>query len=223
MPASIRSKRVRGFTLIELLVVIAIMSILAGLLVPALMEARRKAKELACLNNQRQLGLAAHMYADGSTHDGLFPQKLGAGGSSLSDLNLLYDSYAADSKLFSCPGAPTTTQLQTLATASDGTTAPNMTSAMTNLGYDNTHKPEDATAIMLADFKGSGSGGNSTNHGTSGNRGRGQNVIDCSGSGRFMDTNILTVKNGLTDDIFKSESSGGAGGLSATQDSFVRQ
>src|SRR5450432_3568047 len=96
---NLASFETKAFTLIELLVVIAIIAILAAMLLPALGRAKETAKRIGCLNNIRQLSLAAHMYVDDS--QGAYPPRYG-GTTTSRWPDKFYDNYGKSLKLLLC-------------------------------------------------------------------------------------------------------------------------
>lgn len=57
------TKRTRGFTLIEIMIVVAIIGMLAAIAVPNFMRNINKSKQMACINNLRQIDGAKQMWA----------------------------------------------------------------------------------------------------------------------------------------------------------------
>jgi len=104
------AKRKSAFTLIELLVVIGIIMILASILTPGLLKAKKKATQAACLANVKAIGSAMMLYADDNNNE--FPY----GTTTLIGFGLMYDNEDfTELGVFKCP------QSRTTAPTSDGT------------------------------------------------------------------------------------------------------
>jgi len=174
----------KGFTLIELLVVIAIIGILAGILLPVLSRARESARKTQCMSNVKQIGMGLIMYANENSET--FPSST-ASNPAMASLNMLYDTYISDNKVFNCPSDTSVTAATNAGMSvytSGGSQA--FTQTQSSYGYDRSHTQADDADVALAADRPPATP--SATASTANHNSRGQNIVYVDGHVEFVNS-----------------------------------
>ena len=97
--------RRRAFTIIELLVVIAIISILAGMLLPALGRAREQALQTKCKNNLKGIATAMKLYLSQEGENAVYPIPTDSFRGDAWLVSLYWAGILEDAQMYRCPTA----------------------------------------------------------------------------------------------------------------------
>jgi len=98
-----RRQSATAFTLIELLVVIAIIAILAAILFPVFAQAREKARQSSCLNNEKQIGLAMMQYTQDYDETLVPYSEFGRSGDHAFAWTVVLQPYLKNTDIYRCP------------------------------------------------------------------------------------------------------------------------
>ncbi len=193
----------RGLTLFEVLVGIAILGLIAVIVLPTGTQSRSVARRASCANSLSQIGKALILYSEVPSNTSFPTNKPTGRGDPLPSLGILYRDYVSDSRVFSCAGKSTLTALRTLGpTVGLAPSSAPLDATMTHFGYDpgnqgtnyRPHTPNDAMAIVVADFTAAGK--NSDNHGPA----VGQNCLRASGSVEWFEDRVNLLASGPNGD-----------------------
>ncbi len=210
----------KGFTLIELLIVIGIIGLLAGILLPVLSRAKESARRTQCASNIRQIGFGLILYAN--ENEEVFPQDTTTvvERPAMRSLNLLFNTYVSDNKIFRCPSDTTVTKVtnagMSISTANDA-----FGQTECSYGYDYTHTQSDDAGVALASDRppaDSSAEANSPNH-----NGRGQNVVYIDGHVEFVNSPLAGwyEADGVTRDNIFLNTAGAAAVSSGGSDTSI--